>query len=264
MNPMLNSVTTETERCGPLSGGFSLAVKREYHRRVGEVVATPIGRLFLRCCPSTIQGPSVSDTFLALSARVITVVINPVKAQVGRLCAHVDVERLKRLSPTFANPNTASLIATIIRVVRVGATLFHGQPPRIVPMFVKPVPDDGFELKATAAICIASQAIPIHEHRIPAVTNTFPVVTPSNPLLFDASSSSQEKFHHKPSDSLSCDVFPWCSRIESVGGWILPARIINRHQFSPCKELVLGAGTVLRALFSPALHYSKRQYGWAF
>lgn len=69
-----------------------------------------VSRLFFACRPSAIRRPSVRDTFLAVAATVVAVIINSVDLiEIAMAWTHVR-KKVSEVSPAFAHHNAATSI----------------------------------------------------------------------------------------------------------------------------------------------------------
>lgn len=100
--------------------------------------------------PFAIRWPSVCNTLIAVSARIISVVVFALYAVVaGRFLAHVRHEVDKGVKPTFANHYSASSVAVVVLCFWVVAAFFHVFP-RVV--FWRLVPASGACSVTTAGL----------------------------------------------------------------------------------------------------------------
>jgi hypothetical protein len=89
-------------------------------------------------CPFAVRRPAIRDTFLAVTARIIAVIIYPLNAVFsGRLFTHVFQEIDERVSPLLTYMNRSIAVTMVVLIVRVVASLLHGAPravfSRVVP-----------------------------------------------------------------------------------------------------------------------------------
>lgn len=82
--------------------------------------------------PTAVHLPSVQLAFIALAARIISIVVLAIKSVKGRWpIAHVFKEMRETVKPSRTNSNTSSSIIVVLRILLVGATCLHCCPAPI-------------------------------------------------------------------------------------------------------------------------------------
>lgn len=214
------SAMRNTESTRPFSQSVSFSVVSQ------ESCFSGILSLLQVSCPFAIRWPAFCNTFLALSARIISVIVDAFNAVFcGRLFTHIGQELRKRVTPVFAYANPATTMPVIPSVILVVAPSLHFFPGTV---FSRLVPATGACAVTTAGNCTLLAEV--------GTSNNSHSATLASAVPVSQSTSHFSKLEHR---QLAIDI---PSLVFSALGQF--GRITRRHDSTPRKLCYVRAESV--------------------